>query len=524
MIRGVGSHGAVVFLFLLLGFSIYSGSLKGEFLWDDAVLVEKNLQIRSFSSAGEVFLGEMTSVESKRFFYRPLQILSYGLDYVFWGLEPYGYHFTNILLHVLASLSVVLLVSLLCQNGFVSIFTGLLFLISPVQAETVCYISNRSDLLSGLFVFISLICHIKGQNTGKIRYAILLSLAYTVALFSRESGLVVIPLILLYDFAFRKKSRISHMVSILVLTVTYMFFRCVIANDIKLMYAVNTSLTERIPGFFSALSGYVRLMFFPTDMHMEYGNKIFGIKNISVINGFCVFLVVILSIILAKKRNRRIFFALAWFIAALLPVSNIYPLNAYMAEHWLYVPSVGFFMFIALVCGMIYEKERFRAKLLIGITCVLVSFSFLTSRQTEYWKDQDTFFRRTLLYAPDSAKIYFALGYKLLYEGKIGPALLLYEKARDLEPEKSERHFNLGYAYTRAGLYEKAVVSYKKAIELDPDNAKACGNISNIYLNTGNNKAAILWAKKALSIEPDLSKVQYLMDTAGNRMKIDTRK
>ena len=142
----------------------------------------------------------------------------------------------------------------------------------------------------------------------------------------------------------------------------------------------STTLFQRIPGFFVAITNYIRLLFLPLNLHMEYGAKLFYLTNPQAIIG-----ILILSSLLIyafRIRNSKLtFFSISWFFVALLPLSNLYPINAYMAEHWLYLPSIGFFLLLSQGLNYLYTNKNLKVFTAILTITLLIFYSSLTIKQ-----------------------------------------------------------------------------------------------------------------------------------------------
>ena len=204
-----------------------------------------------------------------------------------------------------------------------------------------------------------------------------------------------------------------------------------------------------------------------------------------------------------------VFFSLAWFLVSLVPVSGIYPMNAYMAEHWLYLPSIGFFLILAKGVLGAYENRNFRIQAVCIIIILLVFYSALTIKQNRYWKEPIAFYRTTLRYNPGSLKIHTNLGNAYSALGMYEEAISSYRKALEIDPDYATAHYNLGNAYDALGKREEAIRFYEKAIEIDPLYSKAYNNLGNIYSDSGEEGRAIELYKKAIEINPGYTDAHY---------------
>jgi len=494
---------AAPLLIIILGFTIYANSLDGKFIWDDEYLVEKNIFIRNWSNLAKIFTSDPGAGGGKVFHcYRPLWTLSHMTDYFIWGLDSRGYHFTNILLHILVALCIYRLIYILYNDKVFSLLTGLFFVVHPIHSETVNYISCRTDLLGSLFLLLSFIFYIKQLRSNSIKVYILMVLSYLLALLSRENSLILPVLLLLYHYTFREKIKSKEFFSILGAAFVYIALRVTVLRELLLTTPSYVTVIQRLPGFFVAISSYMRLFFMPFGLHMEYGNSAFPPADPKAIIGVVI---AVLSITYAwgqRTKNRLIFFSIFWFFIALLPVSNIYPINAYMAEHWLYLPSVGFFLILAYGLGNLLKTEKFKAVAVIIITALIVFCSYLTIMQADYWNEPITFYERSLQYAPDSPRINNNLGALYANMGKYEEAMPFLQKAIQTDPAYAEAYYNFGTAYQGLGRTEEAIASYKKAIRLNLNYEKAYVNLAVVYYGLNKIEEAITLYRKALQINP----------------------
>ena len=505
-----------IILLIILGFAVYANSLNNEFFWDDQNLVTENRYIKSYSNTLKIFTEDTVSGGVYKYnFFRPLQIFSYMIDYSLFGLDVKGYHLINILLHILAALAVFWLINILFDNWIISSFTSLLFLVHPIHTEAVAYISGRADPLALLFMLLCLIAYIKHINTGSLAAFILMLLSCMLAFLSREGSLIIPGLLLLYHYAFKKKLRAAPFLSVLAVTFIYMLLRFKVVGGILFSGQISSAtLLQRIPGFFVAIVKYIGLLILPFDLHMEYGNRLFNISDPKAIAGMVVLISLLVYAFRKRKSNVLAFFAIAWFIVTLIPVSNLYPLNAYMAEHWLYVPSIGFFLILAGMMSYLYSNKGLRVFTIMLIAALLSCYSFLTIKQNSYWRSPLVFYERMLSYAPDSARVYNNLGKAYYYNHKYERAIALYQKAAELEPDNAETYYNLGIVYNVLNKPEDAILEYKRAVVFNPDYAKAYNNMGNTYGVMGKYKEAIDAYNRAIEIDPDYEKAHYNLSIA----------
>jgi tetratricopeptide (TPR) repeat protein len=563
-----------IILIIVLGFAVYSNSLNGKFVWDDKVLVRDNPYIRSFSNITDVFtknIGKGAGIND--YSYRPVQLVTYMVDYLFWKLKPVGYHFTNVFLHILAALSIYGLILLLFKDKLLSFLASIFFVTHPIHTEAVSYISGRADSLAVIFMMVCFTLYVKQNNlqqsfkqigdgvkcstrvipaketrchsreaqrchsresgnpgpagiqeinivpAEKLKAAssyVFMLISFMLALFSRENSLILPLLLLLYHYVFRKKIRIKLFLSLLSIAVMYVLVRCSFLKFSLPHVNNSTTLIQRMPGFFDAVTNYIKLLILPLRLHMEYGDKLFAFSDFRAIVGVLTILALLIYIFRQRRVRGLAFFSIMWFLVALLPSSNLYPLNAYMAEHWLYLPSVGFFLVLAKILSTLYTKTKNKIGIITVILVIVVLNSGLTLRQNVYWKEPIALYEMTLKYAPDSAGVYNNLGIAYKEKGAYDAALGAYNKAISLEPADAYAYNNLAVIYANMGRKEKAQDLYEKAIEINPVYVDAYYNLGNSYAYDGEYKRAITYYEKAVKNNPNHIDAYYNLGIAYN--------
>ncbi|MDD5449398.1 MAG: tetratricopeptide repeat protein [Candidatus Omnitrophica bacterium] len=501
---------AAAALIIILGFAAYANSVGGRFVDDDDVLIRDNAFIKSRPGLANIFKADIgTGAGSRYSFYRPIQMLTYALDYRIWKLNVVGYHLTGILLHVITALCVYWLTAILFGDKMMSVLVALFFVVHPVHTVVVNYISTRAEILYLLFFLIAFIFYIKSLHADNITPYLVIISSYALALLSKENSLILPALLLLYHYTFKKKIGRRGFLPIVVLALIYIFLRMTVLKFLITGVVYKGTLIQRIPGFFVALATYVRLLFLPFSLHIEYGKGLFNFADPRALSGLAVLICLIFLIFKMRKSNKLVFFSMSWFLITLLPVSNLYPLNAYMSENWLYLPSIGFFMMLAGFLSSLYKRGKFRI-LIIGVsTSLLIFYSYLTIRQNQTWRDPITFYERALKYAPDSARIHNNLGAVYYSMGEKEKAIPLYRKTIELDPSAVNAYVNLGASYYETGKKEEAMAMYKKAIELDPTVAGAYNNLGASYYETGKKEEAAAMYRKAIELNPNYATAYF---------------
>jgi len=552
--RGPGALGAVMPLLLIavLGFIVYANSLGGDFVWDDNHLIRDNVYIKEWAFLPEIFARRIGSGANIEYFsYRPMQMITYMADYSMWGIDPFGYHLTNVAIHILAAFSVYWMVRTFFGGGLLPLFSAVLFAVHPAHAAAVAYASGRADPLALIFMLTGLVFYSKSFDKGKTVYCASL-LCFALALLSRENSIIFPALLLLYHYCSGEKVKAGRFLPFIGLTLVYVTMRLTLLRELLPHTVCASTVIERLPGVFAAITGYVRLMVFPLGLHMDYGNALFSFTDPRAAAGMLITAGLLVTAFRKRKTDRVLFFSVVWFFAALLPVANIYPVNAYMAEHWLYVPSIGFFIILGRVLSGVCLRRVTRAAGAAAAAAVFLFYSWQTIEYNKWWGTPLLVYQRTLENSPQSVRALAGLAREYYRGGKSREAIALsektlaidpfygaaysnmgkawmslgeaqkavdsFEKAVELDPDRPGAYNNLGIAYRAAGNTEEAISAYRKAIELNPRHGRAYNNLGNLYLNGGRYEEAANFYEQAVEIDPDLGIAYFNLSLCFSRM------
>jgi len=511
--------GLAVALIVFVGALAYASAVPGGFILDDGLLVQGNVYIRDWKNFPKLFTEDVGEGGGGDYsFWRPLQLLTYMAEYTFWKDNPVGYHLGNIALHILAALALFWFAQLLFGDRLLALLASLLFVAHPVHTEAVTYISGRPDPLSTLFMLLTLVFTLKAAQGRKMSLLLLTLLSYAAALLSRENSLIVPVLFLLIGIVFGRRLPRAHVAGVSAMAAGYIVLRFTLLRFLFSHHDVPTTLFQRLPGFFLAFARYLRILVLPLHLHMEYGTKTFPMTEPLALAGAVLFGAFLFLLFRERSKRSLVFFGLAWFLVTLLPVANLYPINAYMAEHWLYLPSIGLFLIVARYFSSWLRRGRVRGAALSGFVVVLGTLLTLTALQNLTWHESIAFYERTLRYAPDSSRAYGNLAMEYSHRGQTQKAASLYEKAIQLDPNNFKAHYNLGILFGDIGEKRAAEVSYKASLSVNPTYVNALNNLSKLYLEMGRYEDTVIYAKQALALNPRHAKAYNNMAVAYVRL------
>ena len=308
--------------------------------------------------------------------------------------------------------------------------------------------------------------------------------------------------LLLYEFyiwgidKFFRKVRviILRLAPFLGLVIIYLVIRFTLLTQItKFVHTTSVGLGARGVTFLTTIPVYIRLLFIPMDLHMErfipISSSLFEPRVLIALGILCF---AIVCIVRTYKFSRETSFGLTWFFVTLVPISNLIPLNAVMAEHWLYLPSIGIFMVIGSGVSKLLLKavNTKRVIIIIIITAYLIFLSTLTILRNVEWGNAIIFYKNAIRYSPDSYRLHYNLGVTYMSKNLYQEAIIEFNNAIAIDAIRMESsklpamlnlslpdaHYNIGIAYANQGLLEKAIEEWQKSLEINPnlESARIC--------------------------------------------------
>lgn len=513
---------------LCITFFTYFSALQNEFVnWDDNVYVYENPTIRSIDIG--FFKWVFTAIVSSS--WHPLTIFSLALDYKCWGLDPFGYHLTNIILHLLNTLLVFILTEELIKikgkdnskaglkATIVSTTTALLFGIHPLHVESVAWISERKDVLYAFFYLMAVLLYLKyafsDSKKGKVKYYILCLFLFILSILSKPMA-VTLPLIfLILDFyplgrIYGKNTKAKK-----VYIEKIPFFVMSLIASIITVYSQTDALRslEEYPLSYRFIVSmysyffYIMKMIFPALLAPFY-----PYPNASIIFSahYLITFVIILGITIFSmwNLNKKKLFAACWlyYIVTLLPVVGIIKVgDAAAADRYTYLPSVGMFLLAGLGIATFFERVSIKTYKIVGVSIFLLLSVILidkTVRQIAIWQDSMTLWTYQVMLYPDNALAYNHRGSALAKQGDLYRAMKDLNKAISLNPMHTDTYYNRGIVYNSLADFQHAISDFSMAIALNPLHTHAYYNRGVAYYKVNKYEEAILNFTKVILIDP----------------------
>lgn len=485
---------------------VYANTLQNGFVYDDRFFLLMDQSLRHWSMLPSQFLSV-----------RPIKSLTLMIDYQLWGLNPMGYHLTNIILHGLCSVAFFYLVYYLSLSRRIAFLAAIFFALHPIHTEAVANINNRKDILAALFVMLALVLYVR-KGRFLLGYGGTFVL-YLLALLSKEVAAVAfLPLMFLYDLCLGSARRrgglreaIGRFLPFLGVTVVAAGFMLWVAPGYMKLSRLYAVLYPEHWGIVArAFLKYSQLILFPYNLHADHfipaPDSVF---DLWMIGGISLLLLLVLAIMSSYRRLPLLFLGLAWMLLAWLPVSNMLPvLHYYVAERYFYLPSAGFCLALAVLLDRAYGAQswtRLSSNAAVSgvVATVLVLLALGTYQRNLDWKSDLTLWSKTVKQSPSSPKAHINLGAAYFARGSFEMAVRHYEEAINLDPRSSKAYVNIASAYEKMGKYALSAEALGKVLVLTPQDHALRAFLGEVYWRQGLNDRAAAELREAIRIRPE---------------------
>lgn len=485
--------------------------------YDDDEYVTNNLYVQKGLTLGSV-VWAFTKYHSAN--WHPLTWLSHMLDCRIWGLNPMGHHLTSLILHILNSLLLLFVLTLMTGCVWRSGFAAALFAVHPLHVESVAWISERKDVLSTLFLMLTIFSYVRYARTGGKGKYLLVLILYALGLMAKPM-LVTLPLVLLmldYWLLACRKDEQEKAVQIwkpLVIEKIPFFLLAAASSLVSLVVqsksgAVGSmeaySLGVRVANAFVAYMSYILKMLWPANLAVLYPHPEDTLPAWQVVSSVLVLLVLTVLVVRFGRTRRYLTVGWLWYVVTLIPVIGFVQVGwQAMADRYTYVPLIGLFVIAAWGIPDLAARIRFLKPgyLVLPAIVVVLTLAVLASLQVRHWRNSVTLFSSALAQSDGSYIVYSNLGTALLEAGEVETAVGYLQNALEIQPNRAEAHNNLGSALGMYGRHNDAVAHLKQALRLKPDYADAHNNLGLALEDLGQTDEAVTHFEKAIRLNPN---------------------
>jgi len=504
-------------LIILITFITYSPTLRNGFVWDDSTDVVENQLLRTNDGLRDLWTAHWRDVSLP---YYPLTFSTFWVEYHAWGLQPLGYHVVNVLLHVANAILVGILLTRLSVPG--AWLAALIFAVHPVQVESVAWIAERKNVLSGCLFFLAFLAYLKFLASAARRwwfYGAALAL-YLLALLAK-TAVVPLPAVLLVVLWWkREKIRREDLVPLApfflvgaTMGIVTMHFQAALSNTQAPEW--HLSIIQRVLLAGRALWFYAGKIIWPHPVMIVYPQwQIDPSMWWQYLYPACALGVILALWLNRAKLGKGPLAAVLCFAVMLGPVLGFLSVGfaeSFVMDHWQYLASIGLIALgSACATQLIREKSLglFAAAIVVAVLC---TWSW---RHCEAFRSQETLYSEEVTLNPGSWSGHYNLGNAYLRARRLQDAIDQYEQTLQIRPDYEEAEGNLGYALLQSGNVTGAIAHLKHAVEIDPRLAEGCFNLGAALLQSGQIQEATEHLRKAVQLKPEFTEARYMLAAA----------
>ncbi len=503
----------------LITLAAYVPTMRGGFIWDDDAYVIDNTELRTTAGLARIWFDPSSEPQ-----YYPLVHTTLWVEYQLWGLNSHGYHLTNVVLHIAGALLLWGVLRHLEVPG--AFLAAALFAVHPVQVESVGWITERKNVLSGVMYFLCLRAYLRfcplrdraGAAAGQWRFYGLAFAFFVAALLSKTVTCSLPAVIVLLLWWKRRRLRVAEIAPLIPFFVIGLLLAMITVRlEVEHVGAKGEewSLTavQRCLIAGRALWFYAEKLVWPHSLCFNY-------TRWQVDAGQWwqyLFPAGALAVVAVLWTGRARFgkgplAAVLVFAGTLLPALgffNVYPFQySYVADHFQYLASIGLIVLGVVLANKALRRWRGLPVRVVSVVVVGV-FVVLTWRQGRIYADLPTLWNDTLAKNPDSWLANGAMGAYYLKQTHPEEAIPFLERAIELRPSHGGLYSNLGMAYCTTGRPAEGIPHLERAAELDPGNANLHNNLGQFLAQQGRIEDAIGHFKEALRLRPNFGDAHF---------------
>ncbi|HIJ69765.1 MAG TPA: tetratricopeptide repeat protein [Planctomycetes bacterium] len=500
--------------------------------YDDGTYVTENRHVKAGINRDSIIWAFANIHPSGN--WHPLTSLSHMLDCQLFGLDPAWHHMTSLLIHIASTLLLFYVLQKMTGAIWRSAFVAAAFALHPLHVESVAWVAERKDVLSGLFWMLTILAYIRYTKCPGIGRYLLIVLFFSLGLMAKPM-LVTLPFVLIlldywplnrFQGADQNGTETAGQSESVSGVYSGSSVRCLFTEKIPLfaLAAVSSAITfivqkkagsvwgtEILPLYLriaNALVSYIKYigkMIFPTRLAVLYPYSRNGFTAWQLIICILILAVVSAFVIYMARKKRYLIVGWLWYLGTLVPVIGLIQVGAQsMADRYTYLPSIGIFTMVVWGAAELSAKGRYGqivSATLAGLS--LAALLLCTRAQVQYWQNSQTLCQHAIEVTEDNFVMHINLGLALYSQGLVSEAESHYLQALQIKPGAPKAHNNLAVLLIGQGALQEAIRHCRQALMSRPDFAEAHNNLGNALAKNNNLDEAIRHFQQALKITPD---------------------
>lgn len=497
----------------LLTFAVFAPSLRNDYVdFDDPQYVFDNIRVQQGLTFDNLRWAFTTGYFSN---WHPLTWLSYMLDYELFGLAPWGYHLVNVLFHAANAGLLVLALTRLTGAPLLALLAAAFFALHPLRVESVAWIAERKDVLSGFFGILCLLAYANyAKAPSKSRYALVV-LWLALGLMAKPMLVTWPCVLLLLDYwPLRRIPSLRDLRAFGRCAAEKLpLFALAAASSVATFFAQRGQamvtldefpLSIRLANAPVAYARYLANTVWPSGLAAHYAHPGHGLAAAQIAAAVLALLVLTLAALIAVRRAPYVIVGWLWFVGTLVPVIGLVQVGgAAMADRYTYLPAIGLAIAVVwLGAAAAARGPRMGPALLAAAVAVFAIHAALTIRQIATWRDSEILYTRALAVNPRNHMVHHFLGAAYAKQNRLDEARRHFEQALLISPNQHLALNALGVLYRGQGLQAEAERLFRASIASDPSNGTAHGNLGELLAQTGRIDEGLDHLRTALTLIP----------------------
>src|SRR5437667_7084143 len=537
-----------IFLLVIVWFAFGPALTHGFIDYDDHRYVDQNPTVTNGLTLDGIRWA-FTHVHASN--WHPLTTISHMLDCQLYGLQPWGHHLTNILLHAAAAILLFLALRQLTGSFWPSLLVAAVFAVHPLRVESVAWVSERKDVLSGVFFMLTLWAYARYAR-GNVRssfWYMTVTVLFALGLMCKPT-LVTLPFVLLLlDYwplgrvrpssssrrgetasARPRRNTWSWLVIEKVPLFVLSAASCVatlLAQKQALDLSIKAPLEERLGNALISYVAYVGQMIWPAHLAVLYPYPEGNLEIPQVILALLLLLMISVAFFLWRKKYPFLLIGWLWYLGMLIPMIGIIQVGSQVrADRYTYLPQIGLYLLVAWGGMELFQRwHRSREGLAAAAVLVIMALTTRSYLQTSCWRDTETLWRHAIASTSNNYIAHTNLAQNLTHSGRFTEAIAECQEALKIKPDFAAAHNNLGVALLRNkqsgdgalghdGAVDEAIEHYRKALQINPDFTQAHKNLGIAFLRKEQMEEAIAQFQKTLELEPNDAQAEFSLGSA----------
>lgn len=479
---------AICVFLVAITWLVFAQTLHHEFVnYDDNKYVYENAQVSGGLSARGV-LWAFTHSHAR--LWHPLATISHMADCQFYGLKAGGHHFTNVFLHAIAAVLLFLALRALTGTLWRSAFVAVLFAIHPLRVESVAWVAERKDVLSGVFLMLTLLAYVRYTRKPSLARYVMMSISLTCGLLSKATFVTVPFVLLLLDYwPLRRMPDLRNLRRMLLEKIPLFALSagsCIataVAQTATITSLQNLPLSLRIENAVVTVITYIGQMVWPVRLAVFYPHPLHQLSGGIV--ALAVALVAGISLVAVLVARSRPYVPVGWFwyLGMLVPMIGLVQVGLQgHADRFTYLPHIGLYLLVTWGIVDLTARWPFRRQILgAAAAIVIAALAWRAHAQTQIWHDAGKLWTHTLAVTHHNDVAHAGLADVLLAQGRAADAIAHFEESLAIRPDNPEAHNKAGLALFNTGNPGAAIAHWKLALEFDPQNLNAESNMAWIF-------------------------------------------